>query len=189
MEEAITKDKRLTFTVEDLPKLIQASILDSDTRIELIEGEIFFMSPINYSHAYCVNVLTGFFGKHLSDEYTLSVQNPIMLNPSNLLEPDLAIYESASLRHRKQHPTPDMAKLIIEVAGSSYQKDRDQKLPLYARAGITQVWIINLAKRVVEVYTNPTDQEYASVNLYFEHQHVPSSLGFNVHVASLFLIE
>lgn len=187
--EAITKKERLTFTIDDLPKLIQARILEPDTRIELIEGEIFFMSPINYSHAYCVNVLTNFFGKHLSDEYILSVQNPIMLDTSNLLEPDLAVYESALLHKRKQHPTPGMAKLIIEVAGSSYQRDRDQKLPLYARTGVMQLWIINLAKRVVEVYTNPTEQEYASVNLYFEHQHVPTPLGFDVYVGSLFLAE
>lgn len=61
--EAITKKERLTFTIDDLPNLAQLRILDPDSRIELIEGKIFFVGPINYSHAYCVIVLTNFFWK------------------------------------------------------------------------------------------------------------------------------
>lgn len=184
-----THSKRLIFTVEDLPKLYEAGILEADARTELLNGEIYLMSPINYPHAYCVNILTNFFGKQLPNQFFVATQNPIMLNAQTLLEPDLAIYEREALLARRQHPTPDIAKLLIEVADTTYARDREQKLPLYAQSGIAQVWIVNLGKRVVEVYEKPSGNEYASLDIYYEHQILPTPFCLELNVQSLFLPE
>lgn len=45
--------------------------------------------------------------------------------------------------------------LIVEVARSSLAFDRQQKGGLYARAGLADYWIVNLAARVLEVYRRP----------------------------------
>lgn len=187
-----THTQRLTFTVEDLPRLYEAGIIDADARIELINGEIYFMSPINYPHAHCVNVLTNLFASQLNEQFFVAVQNPVMLNAQNLPEPDLAIYEREALLNRKQHPTPDITHLIIEVSDTTYTKDKEQKLPLYAAAGVPVVWIVNINKRTVEVYQNPVhheyaQHEYASLNIFYEQQAVPTTFGFTLDTQTMFL--
>jgi Uma2 family endonuclease len=63
------------------------------------------------------------------------------------------------------HPTPDDVFLLIEVADSSLSIDREEKLPLYARAGIAEVWLINLPEKKVEVYREPHDVGYSSTTM------------------------
>jgi Uma2 family endonuclease len=57
--------------------------------------------------------------------------------------------------------------LLIEVSDSSLAFDRSVKLPLYARAGIAEFWIVDLKRRVLEVHRNPTSDGYADL---FTHQ-------------------
>jgi len=52
--------------------------------------------------------------------------------------------------------------LLVEVAETSYRYDRDVKLRLYARAGVPEVWIVNLAQAAVEVFREPHASGYAS---------------------------
>ena len=75
-----TSTGRLAFTVDDLHKLYENGFIEDDTRVELLNGELYLMSPINYPHAHCVNVLTNFFAQSLGNAYWVVVQNPIYLN-------------------------------------------------------------------------------------------------------------
>ncbi len=155
------------FTVDDLYLMVDHGILPVEQRIELINGEIIDMSPINLPHASSVTKLDRFFNRCLSqDKYIIRVQNPILLSDHSLPEPDLVVayYRDALLEH--EHPQPQDTAILIEVADSSYRYDRNVKAPLYAREGIAVYWIVNLNERQVEIYTHPGEDEYTQVQIY-----------------------
>jgi Uma2 family endonuclease len=115
MATLVTKRR---FTVWEYHRLAEAGILREDDRVELLEGEIFEMSPISSRHASCVTRL------------------------NHLL------------------PTPRDVLLVIEVCETSGEFDRHVKLPLYAKAGISEVWIVDLSREQIEVYRDPKPEGY-----------------------------
>lgn len=50
--------------------------------------------------------------------------------------------------------------MIIEVADVTVDYDRDMKVPLYARAGIPEVWLIDLQQDLIEIYAQPAGGVY-----------------------------
>ena len=88
------------------------------------------------------------------------------LNDSSEPEPDVTLLEWKDDFYASGHPGPQDVLLVIEVADSTVDFDRNQKLQLYARAGITEVWIVNLQDRRVETYTEPEGDQYSSVRYY-----------------------
>jgi Uma2 family endonuclease len=182
-----TSTGRLAFTVDDFHKLYETGIICDDTRVELLDGVLYLMSPINYPHAHCVNELNSFFNRNLPETYLVGVQNPIYLNQMSLPEPDVAIYLRADIQTRDYHPTASIAQLVIEVADTTYKKDREKKLPLYAEAGVTEVWIVNLTERQVEVYTQAVNGQYRNAKIYREDQKILTLLNATLSVSQLFL--
>ena len=155
------------FTVDDVYLMVDHGILPPDQRIELINGEIIDMSPINPPHASSVTKLDRFFSRHLSqEEYIVRVQNPVLLSDHSLPEADVVIayYREALLED--EHPRPDDIVLLIEVADTTYRSDRNTKAPLYAAEGVPIYWIVNLNKQQVEVYTHPKEKKYTQVQVY-----------------------
>lgn len=152
--------KRKLFTVGEYHQMAEAGILTEDTPVELIQGEIVEMSPIGVRHAACVKRLNALFAYRLRRKAVVGVQDPIQLNDHNEPEPDISI-----LRYRRDYyaaaaPTGEDVLLLIEVSDSTLGYDRTQKLPLYASAGIVEVWIVNLVDNLVEVYRQPTQSGY-----------------------------
>lgn len=72
-----------------------------------------------------------------------------------------------SENYRVSLPEPEVVLLLIEVSDTTLAYDRRVKLPLYARAGIREVWILNLPNEAIEVYTKPSANGYRRV----EHKH------------------
>ncbi|MDY6785457.1 MAG: Uma2 family endonuclease [Cyanobacteriota bacterium] len=151
------------FTVDEYHKMIQAEILTEDDRVELLAGEIVQMSPIGTRHAACVNRLTHMFTLALGRRAIISVQNPIQLSSLSEPEPDVAIVKARPDFYANAHPKPEDVLLLIEVADTSVGIDRTVKLPLYAEAGIVEVWLIDLVAEQVGVYRQPTPQGYEAV--------------------------
>ncbi len=151
--------KRL-FTVDEFHRMAEAGILGEDDRVELIEGELIEMTPIGSRHAACVNRLV----KHLSgpEPYLLSVQNPVSLDPRTELQPDIALLKPRPDYYASAHPGPGDVILVIEVADPSAATDREVKLPLYAKTGVPEVWLVDLPAGVVEVYRDPGEAAYRS---------------------------
>ena len=147
--------------------MIDNGILSPDQRVELINGELIDMSPINPPHAGSVTRLDRFFSRHLAqDEYIIRVQNPILLSDYSLPEADVAItyYREALLED--EHPTAQDIVILIEVADTTYRSDRNIKAPLYAAEGISVYWIVNLNKQQVEVYSRPQNGEYTQIDIH-----------------------
>ena len=90
-----------------------------------------------------------------SPKYLCTVQNPITLPPSSEPEPDYAIINRETYASRTGNPEPADILLVVEVADSSLEYDREVKAPLYATAGLPEYWIVNLRHDQVEVYTQP----------------------------------
>jgi len=155
---------RVRFTVDDYHRMAEVGILNPGQRVELLDGEIVEMTPIGAKHAYCVAELCGLLRDQLGDAYLVFPQNPIQINEHTEPEPDLAIINRSSIRSRDQLPSARDVRLLIEVAESSLEKDTQIKLPLYAKAGVVEVWIADLTSRTLHVYRRPADGKYA------EHQ-------------------
>lgn len=139
-----------------------AGILDEDERVELIEGEIVQMTPIGPPHASVVTRLAVLFGARLSGRMIPWVQNPVVLRPQRSEpQPDLVLLRPKADFYGSGHPEPADTLLVIEVMDSSAAYDRRVKLPLYAQAGIVEVWLVDLEARAVEAYRRPTEEGYA----------------------------
>jgi Uma2 family endonuclease len=134
--------KRRRFTVYDYHRMGEAGILHEDDRVELIEGELVEMTAIGTRHFSCVNRLNRLLVMTVGDEAIVSVQNPVRLNEYNEPQPDLTMIRPRD--YRESLPIPADVLLLIEVSDTTLAYDRGVKLPLYARAGVREVWIVDL---------------------------------------------
>ena len=155
--------KRL-FTIEDYYRMADAGIIGRDDRVELIRGEIVQMSPIGSLHASVVDSATRLFIESVAGNAIVRVQNPIRLEAQiSEPEPDISLLLPRQDRYRTAHPTPEDILLVVEVSDSSLDYDRGVKIPLYAEAGIPEVWLIVLDGDSIERYGDLSDGEYRRV--------------------------
>ena len=91
---------------------------------------------------------------------TIRVQDPIRLGNFSAPQPDILIAHRRDDRYAGGHPEPEDVLLLIEVFESSLSYDREVKLPLYARAGIPEVWLVALLPQVIEVYRAPSEDGF-----------------------------
>ncbi len=152
--------KRWRLTVDDYHRMAKAGILREDDRVELIEGEIVEMAPIGSRHAACVNRFTRLFGRHLHERAVLAVQNPLHLNERSEVQPDVALLRVRSDDYAGSHPGPVDVMLVVEVSDTSAGWDRHHKLPLYATAGVPEVWLVDLTPGIVELWNAPQGASY-----------------------------
>ncbi len=125
--------------------MLDAGILHEDDRVELIAGEIVAMSPINAPHAGHVKRLIRLFTSRLGDRALISAQDPVQLGEDSQPQPDVALLKPRDDFYARSHPTPADVLLIVEVSDSTVDYDRDVKAPLYAPAGVPELWLVNLA--------------------------------------------
>ena len=148
------------FSVTEYYRMAEAGILTEADRVELIEGEIIKMSPIGSLHAACVKRLNKLLQRQCGDAVVVSVQDPVRLNDFSEPEPDIALLRARADLYAQSHPTPADVLLIIEVADTTVLSDRNVKVPLYARAGIPEVWLIDLQQDVIEIYAQAVGDVY-----------------------------
>ncbi len=147
------------FNVEDYYRMVAAGILAEDDRVELIEGEIVEMSPIGSRHSACIDRVNKLFNR-LGDQFIVRVQSPIRLSDFSEPQPDVSLLRPRKDFYARVHPSPADVLLLIEVADTSVEYDRKVKVPLYARAGIPEVWLIDLPQDKIEIYAQPNGGLY-----------------------------
>jgi len=152
--------KRYRFTVDQYHQMGKVGIFHPDCRVELVNGEIFEMSPIDPWHSGIVMWLTHRFSGGLRGRAIVNVQNPAIVDPRSEPQPDLMLLKPRADFYRRAHPTPEDALLVVEVANTSLGHDLRRKLPLYARTGVTEVWIVNRRADAVDVFRGPTADGY-----------------------------
>jgi Uma2 family endonuclease len=150
------------FTVEEYYRMAETGILTPQDRVELIDGEIIEMSPIGGRHLGCVNRATHLFTKAFADRVVVSVQNPLQLSNNTEPEPDIVLLKARADHYAGKKPRAEDALLVVEVSDTTFQYDRNIKLPRYAMAGVPEVWIEHLEKNLLLVFRNPTGNAYTT---------------------------
>jgi Uma2 family endonuclease len=149
-------------SVKDYYRLAESGVLDPDARVELLDGEIIDMSPIGPFHGGVTNFLMELFASASKGRWITAVPGPVRLHDHSEPQPDLMLLKPSPNYYRTQHPRPEDVFLLVEISDTSLEKDQGKKLPAYARAGIPEVWIINLNELTIEVYRQPHFAGYAS---------------------------
>jgi Uma2 family endonuclease len=150
---SIAQAKR--FTLDEYHRLGELGFFHEDDHIELINGEIIEMASKGTAHETCLRNLWKQLPKIVGDRATLQSQAPITLPPNSEPEPDFAIVQNQDDNYLSSHPKPTDVLLVMEVSDSSLAYDQDVKIPLYAKAGITNYWIFNLFDNYLEAYSEP----------------------------------
>jgi Uma2 family endonuclease len=154
---------RRRFTVDEYERMAADLILTWEDRVELIDGEIVEMSPIGSRHSAAVARLTHLFTRWFDDRAIVRVQSPMRLSVDSEPEPDLVVARPRRDFYELSHPVPDDVLLLVEVAETSGAFDRKVKLPLYAKARIPEVWIVDVLQGWVEVHRAAEADAYADV--------------------------
>jgi Uma2 family endonuclease len=165
------------FTVDQYHRLIDADVFAADARVELLEGWIVYKMTHNPLHDSTVDRIQEILRDRISKTWRVRVQSAITTRDSEP-EPDIVIARGPASRYAKRHPVAKDIELIVEVADSSLDRDRNEKGPLYARAGISVYWIVNLQESVVEVYSSPTrGRRYAALQRFRMKDSVPLAIA------------
>ncbi|MBI4653697.1 MAG: Uma2 family endonuclease [Nitrospirae bacterium] len=148
------------FAVDEYQLLGEKGILHEDERVELLDGRIVDMTPIGIKHASVVNRLNNLLSEKLKGRAIVSVQNPIDLNEYSEPQLDITILKPRPDFYSEKHPKPQDVLLVIEIADASVEYDRSLKIPLYAKALIQEVWLVNLQEDTIEIYHSPSGDRY-----------------------------
>ena len=149
-----------SLSVDEYDRMIAAGALARGKRLELIEGELLPMSPIGPLHETAVDLLAEWsFEQVRGHDIRVRIQQSIgVTGHQSAPEPDIAWVRKSLYRSRR--PQCEDVRLLIEVADTSLEYDRDVKGPLYARGGIPEYWLVNLEDSVVEVNRAPEGGGY-----------------------------
>lgn len=166
-------DTRFLWDVARYEEAIARGVFTTEDPIELIDGEIItHMSPQKSPHAVVIDLVVAAVDRAFGSGYYSREQQPLTLGRRSMPEPDIAIVRGSPRDYFSGHPLT--AELVIEVAESTLATDRGRKLRLYAREGIPEYWIVNLADDCVETYRRAEGEAYAEVRTFRRGESIPA---------------
>jgi Uma2 family endonuclease len=162
--EALARARLFPITVEQYHRMMEQGTVPEDATVELLRGalvrkdrSVIGEDPTGHSplHRLAVALLTALAGRLKNDKYHLQIQLPVSCPPDGEPEPDGSIVRGTARDYPNRLPGPGDVSCVIEDAHSSLDRDRADKLPIYAAAGVPQYVIVNLVNGTLEVYTDP----------------------------------
>lgn len=175
--------KRL-INVDEYYKMAEVGILKPDDRVELINGEIYEMSPVGSKHGSVVKSLARILNEIFKGKAVIGIQDPVRLDENNEPEPDISVLKYRADDYSQAHPGSQDVLAIIEVADSSLRHDRQVKMPLYAHHGIPEYWIVDIEKRQIAVNIGLQGKGYREQHTYKLGDEI-MLLGQTIFVADL----
>lgn len=174
-------------TVDEYYDMDRTGLLEPDARVELIEGEVVHMPPIGSRHGSATELLDHLLDRALTDRALVRSQLPVRLDNLSEPVPDVAILKFRADRYKASHPTAADVLLIVEVSRSTLRYDTNVKLPLYARHGIPEVWIVDLKNSQLRTYRSPSEGRYRDTASTVEPGkiEVPGVSGVSVDLSEL----
>ena len=164
------------FTVDEYERMLDAGVLAPDVHVELIEGEVVDMAPIGDPHASVVDRLNKFLVSRVGDHAIVRVQSHVTFRPlKSRPQPDLALLRPNPGFYQLSAPTARDIFLVIEVMDTSHEYDRGRKARMYARAGVGELWLVDVPQRIVEVRRAPWEAAYGEVRVVSGDQTVSPS--------------
>jgi Uma2 family endonuclease len=153
--------QRHRLTVDEYYRMAEVGILPPDARVELIDGEVIDVAPMKSRHAWAVNRLAARLHDAARGHALVTCQTPLRLGEYSEPEPDLMLVKPRAEGYATEHPTAADVLLLVEVADTSIDYDLRIKLPMYARSGVPEVWIVDLANGRVHFFRRPAAGRYA----------------------------
>jgi len=141
------------WTRVEYERLVELGVFRPDERLELLDGALIVSELQGSRHAATIRRVLAALRLALGETWQIDSQLPIALDADSEPEPDVAVVPRDPAAYRDGHPS--RAVLIVEIAERSYRIDREYKASLYARAGVPDYWIIDLAHDTVEVHRDP----------------------------------
>ena len=145
--------RRWPVTVEAYHALAASGAIGPDERVELVNGQVLAMSAVAGPHIMVVARLTlhfaGIAAQMSPRTFDVLVQSPLRLGPHDEPEPDVALVRAGG--PPREVPRVEAALLVVEVADATLHFDRGPKRTRYARAGVPEVWVVDVAGGTVEV--------------------------------------
>ncbi len=177
-----------SLTSADYYQMMESGIIREGEKVELILGQIFTMAVKGTRHTLSTRKLFKQLLALIGDQADVQSQDPISLPNHSEPEPDIVIARLRSDDYIDSHPAPADTILVIEVADSSIKFDRDTKAPLYAAAGISEYWIVNLIDNRLEIYRQPEGSIYAKIEIITPPRSInlPQFPEIVVHISDFF---
>lgn len=158
-----SEPRRHRISVDEYYRMAEVGLLAPDARVELVEGEIIDMAPIGSLHGSIVDQLAQLLMRAVDDRAIVRVQGPVRLSRMTELQPDLALLAPRADFYRDAQPNGTDTLLVIEVSDSTLRYDREVKVPLYARHGVPEVWIVDLQNDRLVCCRSLRDRAYHTV--------------------------
>ena len=174
---------RRKFTTEQYHKMVETGILNENDRVELLKGEIIEMTPIGRRHAAYVARLTELFLRRLGELVIIWPQNPIELNDFSEPQPDVTLLRRREDFYEAEKPQVQDIILLIEVADTTADSDRNVKIPLYAENGIIEVWLVDINAQCVEVYRQASLNGYQNIQKFERGQNLFIQAFPNINIS------
>ena len=171
---------RHRFSRAQYEHMVETGVFGPEDRLELLEGEIIDMAPQKSRHSTAVTLLAEALKPLFTPGHTVRVQLPLSLNDFSQPEPDIAVVSGSPRDYRDAHPAH--AVLIVEVADSTLAYDRSRKLATYARTGIPEYWILDLAGELLEVCRQPENGGYGERLVLLRGEKVAPDAGNGVSI-------
>lgn len=163
------------WSVPDYHAMIEAGIL-SDRRVELLDGEIWEMSPEGPLHRFINDRAAQYLRERLQGLAKVFEAHPIAL-PNSEPEPDVAIVRLPEAAYLTRHPQPEDIYWLIEIADRTLSIDLGRKKQVYARAGIGEYWVIDLQGKKMQVFLSPQGDSYALEREFTQGTVTPSAFS------------
>ncbi len=155
---------RRRFTADEVMRMVETGVLREDERVELLEGELVVVTPQGPIHSNLTakihRCLEGAYGAG----HYLRDHSPVAGTNDSIPEPDVAVVRGDLQSFFARLPGPADVPLVVEVSQSTTGIDR-RKADIYAQAGYSAYWLIDVDARRVEVRTAPRDGVYTKTEI------------------------
>ena len=155
---------RHRITVDEYYRMAEVGLLAPEARVELIDGVIIDKAPIGSRHAGTVTRFDRLLLRAVGDQAIVRVQQPVRLSRSSEPQPDVSLLRPRPEDYTRAHPRPEDALLVVEVSDTTLRYDREVKVPLYARHGIPELWIVDLVGGQMHFFRSPQAGKYSDVS-------------------------
>jgi Uma2 family endonuclease len=179
------------WTRNEYARLIDSDLLAPDARYELIEGQIVELMTHNPPHVTALRLVEAWLRSIVTPDRFVATQSPVALDDTSEPEPDIAVVRGRITDFGSRHPDSSEVELLVEVSDTSLDRDRKFKAPLYARAGIPELWILDLGARKLELYREPAKDGYRAVTILAETENAAPLFApaFQVRISDLLPIQ
>jgi Uma2 family endonuclease len=147
-------------TVDDYYEMARTGLIGPDERTELIDGEVIRVAPIGDRHGDAVEKLDDLLHAAVSGRARVRCQMPVRLDEYSQPEPDLVVAKPRAGRNDRGHPSATDILLIVEISHSTLRYDLDVKVPLYARHGVPEVWVVDLKHHKLHFFSSLVEGSY-----------------------------